>query len=126
MNPSDRGMMESIAAFRVLMSKDMDSREYIEQFSNIDTVDVKNNNSETMTIEAAIRKGLKEETKIEVEHLLQKQTALEIIEQYIVPALDEVGKLYEAQKIFLPQLIKSAEAAKAGFERLQKECKKTD
>ena len=44
---------------------------------------------------------------------------LEIIEKDIVPALDSVGKNYEAGKIFLPQLIKSAEAAKSAFEVLQ-------
>lgn len=121
MNPSDAGMMEAIAAFRVLMGKDMDSKEYIEKYSNIELSDTKTSSNETVSIEAAIKKGLKEEAKAEVNKLLQSKSALDIIEQHIVPALDEVGKLYEAQKIFLPQLIKSAEAAKSAFERLQQE-----
>lgn len=121
MNPGDTGMMEAIAAFRVLMGKDMNAKDYIEKYSNVETTEAKTNQSGHMSIEEAIRKGLKEEAREEVNTLLTSKSALDIIEGHIVPALDEVGKLYEAQKIFLPQLIKSAEAAKAAFERLQKE-----
>ncbi|WP_054739765.1 homocysteine S-methyltransferase family protein [Cellulosilyticum ruminicola] len=122
MNPGDTGMMEAIAAFRVLMGKDVNSKNYIEKYSNVETTEVKTaQNGGRMSIEEAIRKGLKEEAREEVNILLESKSALEIIEKHIVPALDEVGKLYEAQKIFLPQLIKSAESAKSAFERLQKE-----
>ncbi len=121
MNPGDTGMMEAIAAFRVLMGKDMNSKDYIEKYSNVETTETKTNQSGHMSIEEAIRKGLKEEAREEVNTLLISKSPLDIIEGHIVPALDEVGKLYEAQKIFLPQLIKSAEAAKVAFERLQKE-----
>ncbi len=124
MNPSDAGMMEAISAFRVLMGKDMDAKEYIEKYSNIEE-GIKGTttgaNAETISVETAIKKGLKEEARTEVDALLNNKSALDIIEQHIVPALDEVGKLYETQKIFLPQLIKSAEAAKSAFERLQQE-----
>ena len=41
------------------------------------------------------------------------------MEKHIVPALDSVGREYEAKRLFLPQLIKSADAAKAAFERLK-------
>ena len=48
-------------------------------------------------------------------------TPLEVIDHYIVKALNEVGDRYEKQTIYLPQLIKSAEAAKKAFEALQSE-----
>lgn len=41
---------------------------------------------------------------------------LEIINQYVVPALDYVGGKFEKKEFFLPQLLMSADAAKAGFE----------
>ena len=44
---------------------------------------------------------------------------MSVIEEKIIPALDAVGKDYETGAIFLPQLIKSAEAAKASFEVLR-------
>ena len=42
--------------------------------------------------------------------------ALEIINRELIPALDIVGKGFEKGTVFLPQLLMSAEAAKAAFE----------
>ena len=124
MNPGDEGMMEAIFAYRLLMGKDQDSKDYIEKYSR----QVENNHislavdSEAkIDMNMVIKKGLREETKEITLSLLTKHLPLEIIENHIVPALDEVGKLYETGKIFLPQLIKSAEAAKVAFEMLQTE-----
>jgi 5-methyltetrahydrofolate--homocysteine methyltransferase len=44
---------------------------------------------------------------------------MEIINQHLIPALDKVGNDYEKGKIFLPQLLMSAESAKAAFETLK-------
>ena len=41
---------------------------------------------------------------------------LYLINHVLVPALDEVGRRFEAGTLFLPQLMASAEAAKAGFD----------
>ena len=41
---------------------------------------------------------------------------MEIINQTIIPALNQVGKDYETNRIFLPQLIQSAETTKLAFE----------
>lgn len=120
MNPGDAGMKEAIAAYRVLMGLDEDSKDYIETFGNIVVTSTPvSEGKQEIDIEAAIKKGLKEETKQATINLLAGIEALEIIENHIVPALNEVGKLYEEQIIFLPQLIKSAEAAKVAFEVLQ-------
>lgn len=51
--------------------------------------------------------------------LLEKQDGLTIINDILIPALNTVGKQYEQNKIFLPQLIQSAEAAKIAFELIQ-------
>ncbi|MBQ8214535.1 MAG: cobalamin-dependent protein, partial [Clostridia bacterium] len=40
---------------------------------------------------------------------------LDIIDREMIPALDEVGKGFEAGTVFLPQLLMSAEAAQAAF-----------
>ena len=40
---------------------------------------------------------------------------LSVINEELIPALDEVGKGFEAGSVFLPQLLMSAEAAKAAF-----------
>ena len=45
--------------------------------------------------------------------------AMFAINEVLVPALDEVGRRFEAGTFFLPQLMASAEAAKAGFETVR-------
>ena len=42
------------------------------------------------------------------------------VQNHLIPALDVVGKDYESGKIFLPQLMQSAEAAKMGFEAINR------
>ena len=44
---------------------------------------------------------------------------MEIIENQLIPALNEVGDRYEKQRLFLPQLLRSAQAASQGFEILK-------
>ena len=122
MNPGDAGMKEAIAAYRVLMGLDEDSKDYIDGYANTSPIATpQNGQQEVIEIGIAIKKGLKEETKQATLELLKEVEALKIIESYIVPALNEVGKLYEDQIIFLPQLIKSAEAVKVAFEILHGE-----
>ena len=48
--------------------------------------------------------------------LLKEKEALDVINEEIIPALDHVGKGFEKGTVFLPQLLMSAEAAKAAFE----------
>ena len=50
-----------------------------------------------------------------MEALLERETPLEIVNGRIIPALDEVGEGYERGRLFLPQLMASAEAVKAAF-----------
>ncbi len=40
---------------------------------------------------------------------------MEIVDAHIIPALDEVGRLFEKGTLFLPQLLLSAEASKSAF-----------
>ena len=72
-----------------------------------------------LSLKDCIIKGLKEQSyKATVEALKTKETML-VINEELVPALDEVGKNFENGKAFLPQLLMSAEAAKSGFEAIR-------
>lgn len=73
-------------------------------------------NQSGMTLSASIIKGLKERAAEGVKELLKQREALDIINQEMIPALDHVGKGFEKGTVFLPQLLMSAEAAKAAFE----------
>ena len=40
----------------------------------------------------------------------------DIVDKFLIPAINEVGRLFDEKKYFLPQLIQSAEAMKKGFD----------
>ena len=63
--------------------------------------------------------GLKEESGKLAESLAGTQAPLDVINSCLIPALDQVGKDFETGRVFLPQLLMSAEAAKSAFAVLQ-------
>ncbi|MCR5290112.1 MAG: homocysteine S-methyltransferase family protein [Treponema sp.] len=68
------------------------------------------------TLVYAVIHGLKEQAaKYTAELLQQKVDPLIIINDHLIKALDIVGKGFEAKKLYLPQLLMSAEAAKSAF-----------
>ena len=123
-NPNIEGIMNAIYSYKVLSGEDKDSVKYIERFATVKTetkvVTVSNNGEVTKEmVEDAILKGLKEETYNNAKKLLETKGELEIINEYLIPALDTVGDLYEKQVIFLPQLINAANAASSAFELIK-------
>ena len=74
-----------------------------------------------MDLRAVIEKGLKEDAHRIAGTLVQTQEPLEIINTHLIPALDRVGKGFEQGTVFLPQLLMSAEAAKAAFAVLKEQ-----
>lgn len=68
----------------------------------------------------AIRRGLAGDAALQVKALLDSGTdPLQVIDQVVMPALGDVGEGYEAGRLFLPQLLKSAQAAQAAFEEIR-------
>ena len=120
MNPGDAGMAETVAAFRVLTSKDPDASDFIEKYADSANTAPAQPGEEVQSLAHAISRGLKKEAEEAVKAALKRTKPLEIIENEIVPALDAVGRDYEKGRVFLPQLIKSAEAAKSAFEPLRR------
>ena len=51
--------------------------------------------------------------------MLKDHSALDIINEELIPGLNKVGKDFETGKAFLPQLLMSAESAKAAFDVLK-------
>lgn len=122
-NPLDQELMGAIDAFHVLFYKDVDSERYIQNQSN--TAAVKADAKTEFSLHDIIIHGLKDEVEARTKEELQKTEPLELINQVIIPALNVVGKDYETGKIFLPQLIQSAETTKKAFE-VVKQCFTTD
>lgn len=68
---------------------------------------------------SCVEKGLKEEAAKCAARLLHQTDALDVINDCLIPALNQVGSDFEKGKVFLPQLLMSAEAAKSAFAVLQ-------
>ena len=68
-------------------------------------------------LKRAIVKGLKEQAANLTRDLLAEgRQSLDIVNEEIIPALDIVGQGFEAKKMYLPQLLMSAEASQSAFE----------
>lgn len=66
-------------------------------------------------LKRSIKKGMIQAAEEAARNALLSSDALTIINREMIPALDEVGKGFEAGTVFLPQLLMSAEAARAAF-----------
>ena len=132
-NPGDADLKETLYAWNLLSGDENDVNNYISycEANPVITATQKNAttqaiNTETGGLNSAIKKGLKDEAATQTRALLSDKKPLEIVENFIVPALDDVGKDYETGKLFLPQLIKAAEAAKSAFEVLASVMEKSE
>lgn len=123
-NPSSEDMMRSYYSFCALMNYDSNCEAYIRQYGSQPVLPASSEGSR-MTLKEAIEKGLKEEAHHATRTLLKEQEPLSIINQYLIPALDVVGKGFEKGTIFLPQLLMSADAAKIAFAVLKDELAKS-
>ena len=121
-NPSSEPMMSAYYSFNALIGEDEQCMAYIANASQ--TADKPSaapaQKNSALTLEEAIIKGLSESAgEATVRLLEQNMDALAIINEKLIPALDVVGKGFEEKKMFLPQLLMSADAAKASFEAIK-------
>ncbi len=126
-NPNSEAMMRSYYSFRVLADLDPQCSNYINIYSGNVAVlgEVKRQAGDQkaagisgtdLSLGESIKKGLKDRAYAAVSELLENREPLTIINEEMIPALNEVGKGFEKGTVFLPQLLMSAEAAKAAFE----------
>ena len=126
-NPNSEAMMRSYYSFRVLADLDPQCSNYISIYSGNVAVlgEVKRQAGDQkaagisgtdLSLGESIKKGLKDRAYAAVSELLENREPLSIINEEMIPALNEVGKGFEKGTVFLPQLLMSAEAAKAAFE----------
>ena len=121
-NPSSEPMMSAYYSFNALIGEDEQCMAYIANASQTadKTSAAPAQKNSALTLEEAIIKGLSESAgEATVRLLEQNMDALAIINEKLIPALDVVGKGFEEKKMFLPQLLMSADAAKASFEAIK-------
>lgn len=115
MNPYSARMMEAYYSFNVVKGLDDNCMDFI-NFASQQEAQPTVKHESSLTLKEAIEKGLKEKSSEITTAMLGENAPLDIVNSHVIPALDDVGKRFEEKKLFLPQLLMSAEAAKASFE----------
>ena len=119
MNPYSAEMMNAYYAYRALAGLDENCADFISSAQAVSTV------TQTVTevkedfaseLQKAIIKGLRDRAAALTETMIAENDPLEVVNREIIPALDIVGVGFEKKTVYLPQLLMSAEAAKAAFE----------
>lgn len=124
-NPNDELMTGSVRAYKVLSDIDKNSRDFIEAYNEVKTQAPKIASSHVSLFDAIVN-GLKGEAGALTEKALESKDAMEIVNGDLIPALDKVGADFESNKIFLPQLIQSANVAQVCFEVIKKYLQKNN
>lgn len=116
---TNHALMDTIRAYKVLANQDKNCQDFLNIYGSSNNVKYEHTSYAPMNLDEIIIKGLKEEANRKTRELLNNLSSIEIVNKFMIPALDIVGEKYDSQEIFLPQLIRSAETAKEAFEAIK-------
>lgn len=142
-NPGARRMMDVVDSWRVLSGEDESARFYVEHYAGRSdtapaggaaagpgaaaspTAGGAGSSSDDASLSpeerarALVLEGRGGPMPAVIGEVIAAHDPLYAINEVLIPALDEVGARFEKGTFFLPQLMASAEAAKAGFETIK-------
>ncbi len=118
-NPFSLEMMKAWYCFNALTGKDANCSDYIGFAQELEPTQVSSPAVSVAELDGCIISGLKEQAGIAATELLKAKSPMEIIDTMIIPALNTVGKGFEEKKVYLPQLLMSAQAAKEAFDSIK-------
>ena len=122
-NPASEELMNIRRAGDVLMQKDRDAAAYIRYFakpSDSQTAPAVDQEAPPLKVFRAILEGNREDIIPLVDEALSlEMTAARLIDDIMIPAIIQVGNLFDKKTYFLPQLIASAEAMRKGVNHLE-------
>ncbi len=123
-NPLDEGLKEVIAAGNLLLERDRNFEIYISTFGGRlkrEKVMPKTEDSgETEDPGIRIRRAVIDGDRDNIENLVREalrsgKDPMEINSNHLIPAMEEVGKRFNAKVFFLPQVILAAETMQKAF-----------
>lgn len=129
-NPNQDLLVASAFASDLLLNKEGSDIRYIEKMQDItisatatsktDSVEKKETSDVRGSLYEMVLKGKKNVIASETEHLLNSGAdANDLLNNSLLPAINDVGDFFDKGKYFLPQLIASAEAMKNSIAILQ-------
>lgn len=137
-NPLSTEFMNVKRAADVLMKRDRQAKDYISHFAGakdgpgsgskgMNKAQAKSSIPSGQSVYNAIVEGNRDEVISLIEEALHAGLPPHtLVNSHMVPAIREVGDLYDKKIYFLPQLISSAETMKKGFEHLEPHIRKDE
>ena len=119
LNPAAPKIEPNAFARAVLLGQDENCEQYIAYAASLEDTPAPVISVGDETLADAICKGMKDAAVAKTKERLQTTDPLTVVETDIIPALDRVGQGYEQGVVFLPQLLRAAECAAAGFEEIK-------
>jgi len=115
-NPCAEQLMSAWRTYRVLSGSDENAVEYISACAGERQPEaVLAQSSDLTSLYEIVVRGMRELAVDAAKRALAEKSPLEVVETILIPALDAVGQGYESGKLFLPQLIMSAETVQKAF-----------
>lgn len=118
-NPNSEKMMAAYHAYCALNASDVQCADYINIYSQQADAPKKTSDKKEVTLYDAVVRGLIDSAYQAAKKELETREPLAVIDEDLIPALDKVGQGFEKKTVFLPQLLMSADAAKAGFDAIK-------
>ncbi|MDR2525825.1 MAG: homocysteine S-methyltransferase family protein [Oscillospiraceae bacterium] len=130
LNPNAEAMMTAYRSYCLLNGMDRGAEDYIAHANTLPASAAATARPQTAAppgdsavphspLAAAILAGRTEAAEAQTQSLLQSVPPMDILQKELLPALDAAGKGFAAGTLFLPQLLRGANAAKAALALVQ-------
>jgi 5-methyltetrahydrofolate--homocysteine methyltransferase len=127
-NPKEQAMMDAWRAAMVLLQKDSRASNYIEAYRDKQSTDTPATQalSAPLDIQGLLSRAIIDGDREGIHDLVEKAlqeglTPLQVSNEGLLPGLEEVGRRFAKNQVFLPQVMLSAETMQTAFSRLKEE-----
>jgi 5-methyltetrahydrofolate--homocysteine methyltransferase len=129
-NPKDKAMMDAWRSAMVLLNRDLQAAEYIEAYRGEQAAStaLAQVSDRPLTIRERLSQAVITGDRDGIVALVEAafaegMTPMQVSNEGFLPGLEEVGRRFEKNIYFLPQVMQSADTMQAGFARLKQEMK---
>jgi 5-methyltetrahydrofolate--homocysteine methyltransferase len=123
LNPSSDEVMDMKRAVGVLAQKDKSASLFISHYAKSSSQQQEPRDKKNLTDIQRVTQAIMEGNKDQIDFFMNRaikagEPAVKLMNHVVIPAITEVGVLFDRKEYFLPQLIASAETAQKAFAHL--------
>jgi 5-methyltetrahydrofolate--homocysteine methyltransferase len=127
-NPKDERMMDAYRGAMVLLARDQRAEKYIAAYQDAAAPAPAPPSTQETGVREKLANAIIQGDKDGVTALVEEAfgeglTPMEVSNEGLLPGLEEVGRRFGANQVFLPQVMLSAETMQIGFKRIKEEMK---